>query len=163
MFRTLYVFAHLAAFAKSTRPRSITGCPGGEGRAAGRLTSAAVYGRILVGTDGSDTAERAVERAVAVAKATGSVLTILAAGEPGRALPIAEAAAARHAGSGVQIEVRASEADPATALVEAAEAEDAGLLVVGSRGMTGAGRLLGSVPNKVSHHAPCHLLIVHTT
>lgn len=38
------------------------------------------------------------------------------------------------------------------------------LLVVDNKGMTGPGRfLLGSVPNKVSHHVPCSLLIVHTT
>jgi nucleotide-binding universal stress UspA family protein len=53
--------------------------------------------------------------------------------------------------------------DPASALIEAAEDTLADVIVVGSRGMTGASRfLLGSVPNKVSHHAPCDVLIVHT-
>ncbi|HZT64952.1 MAG TPA: universal stress protein [Acidimicrobiales bacterium] len=122
-----------------------------------------MYGRVLVGTDGSDTARRAVERAVEVAEATGSSVTIVSVGDPDRALAVAQAEAERHSDAGVDIAARACQGDPAAALVEAAEAEGAGLLVVGSRGMTGPARLLGSVPNKVSHHAPCHLLIVHTT
>ena len=52
--------------------------------------------------------------------------------------------------------------DPASVLADLASGYD--LLVVGNKGMTGASRfLLGSVPNKVSHHSPCSLLIVHTT
>jgi nucleotide-binding universal stress UspA family protein len=43
-----------------------------------------------------------------------------------------------------------------------AESEGADLIVVGSRGMSGAGRLLGSVPNTVSHRAHCDVLIVAT-
>ena len=41
--------------------------------------------------------------------------------------------------------------------------EGADLIVVGSKGMQGARRVLGSVPNKISHHAPCDVLIVNTT
>jgi nucleotide-binding universal stress UspA family protein len=49
------------------------------------------------------------------------------------------------------------------ALIRTADQEDVDLIVVGNRGMAGATRfLLGSVPNKVSHHAPCDVLIVHT-
>jgi nucleotide-binding universal stress UspA family protein len=45
-----------------------------------------------------------------------------------------------------------------------AETEGADLIVVGNKGMTGARRfLLGNVPNKVSHHAPCSVLIVRTS
>ncbi len=48
--------------------------------------------------------------------------------------------------------------------VEVAEEVDADLIVVGNKGMTGARRfLLGSVPNKVSHHAPCSVFIARTT
>ena len=122
-----------------------------------------MYGRIVVGTDGSETAARAVARAVEVAAVTGSTLTILTVGDPDEGTAIARAAAAPHEGAGVTIDTCVAQGDPAAALVETAESQGAGLLVVGSRGMTGAGRLLGSVPNKVSHHAPCHLLIVHTT
>ena len=45
-----------------------------------------------------------------------------------------------------------------------AEEQAADLIIVGNKGMTGAKRfLLGSVPNKVSHHAPCSVLIIRTT
>ena len=120
-----------------------------------------MYGRVLVGTDGSPTAGRAVDRAVEVAAATGSALTILAVGG-GDALDTARAEAGRHRDSGVEIEARAAEGDVAEVLVDEAMRQQAGLVVVGSKGMTGF-RRLASVPNKVSHHAPCHLLIVHTT
>ena len=49
------------------------------------------------------------------------------------------------------------------ALIDVAEQVNADLLVVGNRGMSGVRRMLGSVPNKVSHHCPCTLLIVDTT
>ena len=56
------------------------------------------------------------------------------------------------------------EGDPADAILDVAEERDADLIVVGNKGMTGAKRfLLGSVPNKVSHHAPCSVLIIRTT
>jgi nucleotide-binding universal stress UspA family protein len=65
---------------------------------------------------------------------------------------------------GVEAESHARLGDPADALLEVAEEEGADLIVVGNRGMTGAKRfLLGSVPNKISHHAPCSVLIVRTT
>ena len=58
----------------------------------------------------------------------------------------------------------AREGDPADAILDVAEEEKADLIVVGNKGMTGAKRfLLGSVPNKISHHAPCSVLIVRTT
>jgi nucleotide-binding universal stress UspA family protein len=121
-----------------------------------------VYGTILVGTDGSATAALAVDRAVDVAKATGSKLTILSVGRAEEAAKVVEAEAARHAGAGVEIETATAEGDAASVLID--RAGDYGLLVVGNKGMTGASRfLLGSVPNKVSHHAPGALLIVRTT
>lgn len=124
--------------------------------------SAAVYRRILVGTDGSATAGIAVDRAVDVAKSTGSKLTIMCVDNLERATALAQQEAARHQGSGVEIDVKTAEGDPATVLVE--EAKSYGLLVVGNKGMTGASRFfLGSVPNKVSHHVPVALLIVRTT
>ncbi len=58
----------------------------------------------------------------------------------------------------------AREGDPADAILNVAEEANADLIVVGNKGMTGARRfLLGSVPNKVSHHAPCSVIIVRTT
>jgi nucleotide-binding universal stress UspA family protein len=53
--------------------------------------------------------------------------------------------------------------EPAAEIVAIAQRESADLVVLGSRGMRGAGRLLGSIPNKVSHRAPCDVLIVLTT
>lgn len=58
---------------------------------------------------------------------------------------------------------RVEEGDPATMLLEVADEVGADLLVVGSKGMRSLSRfVLGSVPNKVSHRAPCDVLIVHT-
>lgn len=122
-----------------------------------------MYRRILVGTDGSATAARAVGRAVEVAKATGATLTILTVGDDDDlARETAGKAASAHRGSGVDIDVRTARGDAPTAIVETSEGYD--LLVLGNKGMTGVSRfVLGSVPNKVSHHAPCSLLIVRTT
>ena len=65
---------------------------------------------------------------------------------------------------GVEVETYARQGDPADAILDVAEERDADLIVVGNKGMTGAKRfLLGSVPNKVSHHAPCSVLIIRTT
>jgi len=64
----------------------------------------------------------------------------------------------------VAVETRAREGDPADAILDVAEERGADLIVVGNRGMAGAKRfLLGSVPNKVSHHAPCSVMIIRTT
>jgi nucleotide-binding universal stress UspA family protein len=123
-----------------------------------------VYEKILVGTDGSATASEAVARAVEVAKATGARLTILTAGRSKSAQKVVDEAAARHADAGVAIDTVVDERDAATALVEVADAGDYDLLVVGNKGMTGASRfVLGSVPNKVSHHVGRSILIVRTT
>jgi nucleotide-binding universal stress UspA family protein len=123
-----------------------------------------MYTNILVGTDGSETASIAVDRAVDVAKSTGARVTVFSVGRLERAAKVVDAEVARLAGSGVDIRTKTSEGDAASGLVQ--EAEDGGydLLVVGNKGMTGASRFfLGSVPNKVSHHVPCALLIVRTT
>ena len=147
------------------------------------------YRSVLVGTDGSETAERAVEYAAAMASAFGARLTILTAFMPHTAdeltrvqdeVPsdlrwmLTDAAQAEDkAGSGKAIAARhgvkdvhcrVSRGDPAEALIETADDVGADVIVVGNKGMTGTGRfLLGSVPNRVSHHAPCDLLIVRTT
>ena len=123
-----------------------------------------MYQRILVGTDGSKTAAFAVARAVEVAKATGGRLTILSVGNEAKARKVAEAEAAKFSGAGVEIVPEGLEGDPAAVLTERADNGGFDLLVVGNKGMTGVTRfLVNSVPNKVSHHAPCALLIVRTT
>jgi nucleotide-binding universal stress UspA family protein len=143
-----------------------------------------MYKSIVVGTDGSETAELAMRRAVAVAGLTRARLHVVSAYEPiparvGGSQPVAEAAewsigphfkadavlqrAEEIARSGgVEIEVHAPTSDAAAALVDVAKQHDADLIVLGSQGMHGARRVLGSVPNKVSHRAPCDVLIVHT-
>lgn len=124
-----------------------------------------MYRKILVGTDGSKTAAKAVDRAVDVAKASGASLTIFSASPPGRGDAVVAAESQRHASSGVAIDTRVVDAEPVGALIDTARTGGYDLLVVGNRGMTGVTRFLrlGAVPNKVSHHLPCSLLIVKTT
>jgi nucleotide-binding universal stress UspA family protein len=75
-----------------------------------------------------------------------------------------EGAAEGLRGAGIAVEIHAREGDPADAILDIAEEQEADLIVVGNKGMTGAKRfLLGSVPNKVSHHAPCSVMIIRTT
>jgi nucleotide-binding universal stress UspA family protein len=75
-----------------------------------------------------------------------------------------EEAANRIKEAGVEVETHAREGDPADAILDVAEEQGVDLIVVGNKGMTGAKRfLLGSVPNKVSHHAPCSVMIIRTT
>jgi nucleotide-binding universal stress UspA family protein len=143
-----------------------------------------MFKSIVVGTDGSDTATVALGRAVELAGLTGATLHVVSAYEPAPARvggnqPVAEAAEwavgsdfkvdavlaraqdeAR--GRGIEIQVHAPKGDAADSLLEAAKEQNADLIVLGSRGMRGARRVLGSVPNKVSHNAPCDVLIVHT-
>lgn len=145
-----------------------------------------MFRAIVVGTDGSPTATSAVRQAAELARLCGATLHIVSAYRPVGAMYVAPdvlpvgltdlidpegdarqavAEAAEAVGpSGVPVETYACPGDPASALIEVAEGHGADLIVVGNRGMTGKARLLmGSVPNKVSHHAPCTVLIVKTT
>lgn len=147
-----------------------------------------MFTRIVVGTDGSETAGVAVEQAIELAKATGGSLEIVSAYEPVsaqrmreelREAPadiqheinpredvniVLEAAAGAAEKQGVEVRTHALQAAPADAILNVAEDTKADLIVVGNKGMTGARRfLLGSVPNNVSHHAPCSVLVVRTT
>jgi nucleotide-binding universal stress UspA family protein len=147
-----------------------------------------MFKTIVVGTDGSDTAGKAVGQAVDLAKSVGARLLLVSAYEPvsdarlrdeGRQVPpdvqwmvnpredvdatLAEASEQADE-AGVKTECFARQGDPADAILDVAEEQGADLIVVGNKGMTGAKRfLLGSVPNKVSHHAPCSVLIIRTT
>jgi len=148
-----------------------------------------VFTRIVVGTDGSDTAAEAVRQASELAKLAGARLDVVSAYEPiprqriqqeSREAPgdvqyefseredvniTLENAAKTARGDGVEdVQTHAREGDPADAILDIAEEINADLIVVGNKGMTGARRfLLGSVPNKVSHHAPCSVIIIRTT
>jgi nucleotide-binding universal stress UspA family protein len=142
-----------------------------------------VYRRIVVGTDGSATADKAVETAANLARQLGATLHIVTAyrkSGSGRAsgaalvdtaasasLPaeaakqISEKAAATW-GQGLTTEQHAVSGSAADAILDTALAVDADLVVVGSQGMQGARRVLGSVPNSVAHGASCAVLIVKT-
>jgi nucleotide-binding universal stress UspA family protein len=121
------------------------------------------FRKVLVGSDGSERAARAVDRAVDVATALGASLTIGGVGDPVALEAELAALADAHAGAALSIETRVVSGQPATALIDVAREGDYDLLVVGNKGMTGLERLrLGAVPNKVSHHLPCSMLIVRT-
>ena len=71
-----------------------------------------MYQKILVGTDGSATAAKAVDRAVDVARAAGAALTIFSATRPAKGEPVVAAEAQRHAGAGVAIDTKVVDAEP---------------------------------------------------
>jgi nucleotide-binding universal stress UspA family protein len=147
-----------------------------------------MFKSIVVGTDGSETAGVAVQHAIDLAKQLGADLQIVSAFEPvatkrlrgeQRDAPkdmewmvneredvdatLAEAAEQAE-GAGVSVETHARQGDPADAILDVAEEQGSDLIIVGNKGMRGTKRfLLGSVPNKVSHHAPSSVLIIRTT
>ncbi len=147
-----------------------------------------MFDSIVVGTDGSDTAKEAVRQATDMAASLGASIHLVSAFEPVSGQRLREArrdapedvqwtinrredveAVLREAveaieGRGVSVETYSREGDPADAILDVAEERGADLIVVGNKGMSGAKRfLLGSVPNKVSHHAPCSVMIIRTT
>jgi nucleotide-binding universal stress UspA family protein len=146
------------------------------------------YRTIVVGTDGSESALKAVEQAAEIAAALSARLIMVCAYHPltakeqsilaatvgptsmyqvagtdaaEAALASAERrAAAGGASNAVGLLVKG---DPGQALLTTAEENAADLIVVGNRGInTLSGRLLGSVPSDVSQRAPCDVLIAHT-
>ena len=147
-----------------------------------------MFHSIVVGTDGSDTATQAVRQAIELARAVGARIELVSAYEPVSDARLREesiqrvpqdlqwminpredvqatleAAAAEIRAAGVEVDVFARQGDPADAILDVAEERGSDLIVLGNKGMTGAKRfLLGSVPNKVSHHAPCSVLIIRT-
>lgn len=146
------------------------------------------YTTVLVGTDGSESSFRAVDRAAEVARGSGATLILVTAYHPmsqreaqdaanalgGEAYKVAGSAPAedvlrsasdRARAAGVdKTETIAVEGDPVDELARVAKERDVDLVVVGNRGLNSlAGRLLGSVPANISHRAHCDVLIVHTT
>jgi len=145
-----------------------------------------MFHSIVVGTDGSETAREAVGQAIELARSVGARIELVSAYEPVTDARLREAshvpedlhwminpredveatleeAASEIRAAGVQVEVFARQGDPADAILDVAEERGSDLIVIGNKGMTGAKRfLLGSVPNKISHHAPCSVLIIRT-
>lgn len=140
---------------------------------------------IVVGTDGSKGAGRAVEFAIGLARLSGGRLHVVSSYEPVRGrVPVTSAgaeadaltplpdaavdavldrAAASSRIEGVDVSCHARREGAAEAICTVAREVSADLIVVGNRGMNGARRVLGSVPNAVSHSAPCSVTIVRTT
>ena len=146
------------------------------------------YTTVMVGTDGSATSFRAVDRAAKLARDADATLVLLTAFRP---MSPREAEDARQqlgddaykvsgsspaddvlrdasdrarAVGATKIDTVAVEGDPVDALVDEAVRRNVDLLVVGNRGLNSlAGRLLGSVPANITHRANCDVLVVHTT
>jgi nucleotide-binding universal stress UspA family protein len=136
---------------------------------------------VAVGTDGSATAAGAVKEAAEIAGRFDAKLVLLSAfrdnpagvdeGEDmerqwawsssARVRAILERTESELGQSGLECEVRSDDGDPADVLVRLAEECGADLLVIGNRGMKR--RVLGSVPNTVTHKAGCSVLVVKTT
>jgi ubiquinone biosynthesis protein len=120
--------------------------------------------RVLVATDRSDTAHRAVEWAAEMASRYDAELLVLRVTLDGDTAELEADLAGYVEGLAEHVRplVRRAE-DPAQGIVDAARDEDVDVLVVGSVGMQGRREfLLGNVPNRVSHNAPCTVVIVNT-
>jgi nucleotide-binding universal stress UspA family protein len=136
--------------------------------------------KIAVGTDGTATANEAVKRAAEIARKFDAKLVLLSvfdesagpsAGEDielqwssnpaARVASILERLEEDLKLEGIDTETRAAPGEPGKVLVQLAEECDADLLVIGNKGMQR--RVLGSVPNTVTHRANCSVLVVKTT
>lgn len=142
-----------------------------------------MYQNIVVGTDGSERAAVAVEHAAELARLSGGRLHLVqGCGSPLLSIPMygdsnavdhddvvkgveaeLEPLAGRLRSTGIDVELHVMAASGHSAVCDVADSTNADLIVVGNRGMTGARRLLGSVPNSVAHRARCSVLIVHTS
>ena len=135
---------------------------------------------VAVGTDGSETANEAVSEAAEIARRFEAKLWLLSVARdsslPGedenielqwatnpsaRVKSLLENTAKDLGARGIECETRMAEGDPAEVLVRLATECDADLLVIGNKGMRR--RVLGSVPNTVTHKAACSVLVVKTT
>jgi nucleotide-binding universal stress UspA family protein len=152
--------------------------------------TSSVYRTVVVGTDGSDSSLRAVERAGVLAGSCDAALVVACAYLPTEAddRELARAqdalrdeayqvvgshpaedtvrtAAERAAAAGAKdVRTVAVQGSPVETLVDVARREKADLLVVGNRGLAGIrGRLLGSVPADATRRSECDVLVVHTT
>lgn len=129
-----------------------------------------MYGRIVVGVAKTDSAKRAVEVAVDLAQRYEADLhLVMAFHRGGTALDSASRRDAEaflasiEATAPVPVQLHAIPGDPADTVLMVAAEVDADLVVVGNRGMQGARRILGSVPNSIAHGAACSVLIADTT
>ena len=129
-----------------------------------------MYGRIVVGVAKTDSAKRAVDVAVDLAERYEAELhLVMAFDRTATALDSgprkqAEAfLASLRSAAPVPVKLHAVPGDPADTVLMVADEVGADLVVVGNRGMQGARRVLGSVPNSIAHGAACSVLIADTT
>ncbi|MDQ3646113.1 MAG: universal stress protein [Actinomycetota bacterium] len=124
-------------------------------------------GPIVAGVDGSDTSLQALAVAARLAALRDVDLVGLYVHwrqEDDTAASVLDGASSSLSDSGARFRARTESGDPADLVIRVAEEEGADTIVLGNKGMSGVKRFtLGNVPNKVSHHAPCDLLIVRTT
>ena len=142
-----------------------------------------MFSVIVVGTDGSETAGTAVALAVQIATENRAKLHLVAGVRSPKAVTVpaggvqamdqSSEAHLRNAAQrmlenvadgieGLDVEKHTAVGDPAEAIVRRADEIGADLIVVGSKGMRGSRRVLGSVPNRVAHKAGCNVLIAKT-
>jgi nucleotide-binding universal stress UspA family protein len=140
-----------------------------------------MYDSIVVGIDGSATADIALGKGVELARLTGATLHVVSAYEPNpahvsgsasskefsvgsdfKADAVLQRALSQARGEDIEVKEHAPKGSPADAILAVAKENGADLIVIGSVGMQGARRVLGSVPNTVSHQASCDVLIVQT-
>ena len=135
--------------------------------------------RVMVGTDRSETATRAVAWAASFAERFGAELHVVQVIVPEHAADTehgaAEATRARSAADELQVYTTqlagerghahvVIDDDPAMAIVRSSEDHAVDVLIVGNAGMAGRKEfLLGNVPNRISHNARCTVIIVNTT
>ena len=129
-----------------------------------------MYRRIVVGVAKTDSAKRAVEVAIDLAARYEAELhLVMAFDRGGTALDSAPRKdaeaflASLAAAAPVRVQLHAIPGDPADTVLMVADEVKADLVVVGNRGMQGARRILGSVPNTIAHGAACSVLIADTT
>jgi nucleotide-binding universal stress UspA family protein len=143
-----------------------------------------VFKNIVVGTDGSETAGAAVALAVELAREQGATLHLVVGVHAATAVAVpagganvsdpsggaalrgvAQRMLEEVAGGvkGLETAIHTGVGDPAEVIIRTADEVGADLIVVGSKGLRGTRRILGSVPNSVAHKAGCHVLIARTT
>jgi nucleotide-binding universal stress UspA family protein len=144
-----------------------------------------MFRTIVVGTDGSKTADRAVQQAKELARLCSARLHVVSAYRPSADMALigpmgAEAAGATDepvpgdvdvmlqtlqqalSAEGLSVTVHAKAGRAADVLLDIAEAEEADAIVVGNRGVRGSRQTLGSVPLNVLQHANCTVIVIAT-
>ncbi len=142
-----------------------------------------MFTNIVVGTDGSDTAAQAVALAAQLARQNKAKLHVVVGirapspavvptgsagpGDSSASSQLRAAALEMLTGAveGIEeldIDIHTGSGNPADVIVRVADEVGADIIVVGSKGMRGTRRILGSVPNSVAHKAGCHVLVAKT-